>query len=64
MIPKAVMRRAHVRRLLLCLMGHTLVSIQEKKNQAYFDQALFRPWLHKSKKTTAHLKEKMFHHAF
>ena len=31
-----------------------------KKNQAYFDlvQALFRPWLHKNKKATTHLKEK------
>ena len=29
-----------------------------KKNQAYFDQALFRPWLRKNMKTTAHLKEK------
>ena len=29
-----------------------------KKNQAYFDQALFRPWLHENKKATAHLKGK------
>ena len=57
MIPKAVMRRALVWHLLLCLMRHTLASTKQK-NQTYFDQALFRPWLDKNKKATAHLKEK------